>query len=99
MSPEQCRAARAWLEWSMDDLATRAHVSNSTIRDYEAGRRTPIQNNLDAIRRALESEGIVFTGEAGGTMSVAGKAREPRTAEKDAAPVTRKRKATRTKRR
>src|SRR5882724_755072 len=76
MSPEQCRAARAWLNWSMDDLAARAHVSNSTIRDYEAGRRTPIQNNLDAITRALEAEGIIFAGEPGGTMSVAGATRE-----------------------
>jgi transcriptional regulator with XRE-family HTH domain len=77
MSPEQCRAARAWLNWSMDDLATRAHVSNSTIRDFEAGRRTPIQNNLEAIRRSMEVEGIVFSGAVDGTLSVAGKAREP----------------------
>jgi transcriptional regulator with XRE-family HTH domain len=61
----------------MDDLAERAHVSNSTVRDYEAGRRTPIQNNLDAITRALEAEGVIFTGEPGGTMGISCKARGP----------------------
>jgi hypothetical protein len=69
----------------MDDLAGRAHVSNSTIRDYEAHRRTPIQNNLDAITRALEAEGIIFSGAPGGTMGIAGKARgpQPRAAAKE----------------
>lgn len=60
MSPEQCRAARAWLNWSQDDLATKAQVSNSTLRDFEAGRRVPIANNLLAIRRALEEAGMQF---------------------------------------
>jgi transcriptional regulator with XRE-family HTH domain len=60
MSPEQCRAARAWLGWSMDALAERAHVSNSTVRDFEARRRRPIANNLAAIRGALEAAGIEF---------------------------------------
>jgi len=64
MSPEQCRAARAWLNWSQDDLAAKAQVSNSTIRDFEAGRRVPIANNLTAIRRVLEEAGIklLFSG-------------------------------------
>ncbi|WOH72811.1 helix-turn-helix transcriptional regulator [Bradyrhizobium sp. NDS-1] len=60
MSPEQCRAARAWLNWSQEELATKAKVSSSTLRDFEAGRRVPISNNLTAIRRALEDGGIHF---------------------------------------
>ena len=60
MTKEQCRAARAWLDWSQDDLAKAARVSNSTVRDFEKGRRAPIENNLAAIRIALEATGIGF---------------------------------------
>ena len=60
MSPEQCRAARAWLDWFQDELAAKAQVSNSTLRDFEASRRVPIANNLLAIRRALEEAGMQF---------------------------------------
>lgn len=58
ITPEQSRAARGWLDWSQEDLAKRANVSLSTVRDFEKGRRTPIANNLDAMRRALEGGGL-----------------------------------------
>jgi ribosome-binding protein aMBF1 (putative translation factor) len=58
MSPEQVRAARGWLGWSQQDLAKRASVGLSTVKDFENGNRTPIANNLSAIRVALESAGI-----------------------------------------
>jgi len=63
LSPEQSRAARGWLDWSQDELAKRANVSLSTVRDFEKGRRIPIANNLDALRRAIEAGGVqlVFT--------------------------------------
>jgi DNA-binding transcriptional regulator YiaG len=60
MTKEQCRAARSWLDLSQQELATAANVGLSTVKDFEAGRRTPIGNNLAAIRTALEAKGIAF---------------------------------------
>ncbi len=58
ISAEQSRAARAWLDWSQDDLAKRAKVSLSTVRDFEKGRRVPIRNNMDAMRMVFEMQGV-----------------------------------------
>ncbi|QZO02466.1 helix-turn-helix domain-containing protein [Chenggangzhangella methanolivorans] len=41
---EQCRAARALLDWTQEELANAANLSLSTVRDFEKGRRTPISN-------------------------------------------------------
>lgn len=70
MLPEQSRAARAWLDWSQEELAAKASVSLSTVRDFEKGRREPIPNNLAAMRAALESAGIDFVDD-GGTLGIA----------------------------
>jgi ribosome-binding protein aMBF1 (putative translation factor) len=61
MTPEQCRAGRAWLAWSQSDLAKAAKVGLSTVKDFEAGKREPIANNRTAIQTALEREGIGFS--------------------------------------
>lgn len=54
------RAARSWLGWTQAELAANAHVGLSTVKDYESGKRTPIANNLEAMKKALESGGITF---------------------------------------
>jgi predicted transcriptional regulator len=60
LTPEQCRAARALLDWTQDDLAERAGVSRSTIRGFE-GRQHELQRaTASAIRRALETAGVVL---------------------------------------
>jgi transcriptional regulator with XRE-family HTH domain len=64
MKPEQSRAARGWLGWTQAELAKKARVGLSTVKDYENRKRTPIANNLEAMRRALEEFGIKFTEEA-----------------------------------
>lgn len=61
LSPEQCRAARAWLGWSQAELSERAKVGQSTLKDFETGKRVPIRNNLQALRSALEGAGIGLT--------------------------------------
>lgn len=61
VSSDDIRVARAYLAWSQDLLAKAAGVGVSTIADFEKGLRTPIPNNLEAIRRALEQAGVVFT--------------------------------------
>ena len=60
MTPEQCRAARAWLSWSQDDLAKAAKVGLSTVKDFETGKRVPIQATQTAMRAVLERAGIGF---------------------------------------
>lgn len=59
--PEQVRAARSLLGWSQQYLASKAGVSISTIADFERGQRSPVPNNALAIRKALETAGIMFT--------------------------------------
>lgn len=59
-TPAQCRAARALLDWSQQDLAKAAHLGLSTIRDFEKGRRLPTHNNLQGIKIAMEQAGVEF---------------------------------------
>lgn len=54
------RAARALLAWSQKDLAKAAGVATSTVADFERGQRSPVANNAQAIRGALEGAGIQF---------------------------------------
>ena len=74
MTPAQCRAARAWLNLSQDALASASNVSNSTVRDFEVGRRVPIAATLAAMKAALEKQGIAFVedGDAKGISSKVG---------------------------
>ncbi|KZC15892.1 XRE family transcriptional regulator [Rhodanobacter sp. FW510-R12] len=60
LSPKHVRAARALLAWSQQELAKAAGVATSTVADFERGQRTPVANNAQAIRGALEGAGIRF---------------------------------------
>lgn len=60
LTAEQCRAARALLDWSRNELSARSLVATSTLADFEAGKREPHIRTLLAVRRPLEDAGVVF---------------------------------------
>ncbi|MHA6686892.1 helix-turn-helix domain-containing protein [Mesorhizobium sp. A556] len=70
ITKEQSRAARGLIDWSQSYLAQKANLGESTIRDFEKGRRVPSINNLAAIRTALEAAGVEFIAENGGGAGV-----------------------------
>lgn len=51
-------AARACFGWSQQELARRAQVGLSTVKDFERGDRKPIVDKFDAMRRAIEASGV-----------------------------------------
>lgn len=58
--PEACRAARGLLGWSQTELANRAGITLSTVKNFEVGRSRPIRLSMKAMERALEDGGIRF---------------------------------------
>ncbi|MGL4285578.1 MAG: helix-turn-helix transcriptional regulator [Phreatobacter sp.] len=58
--PEQCRAARALLDWSQERLARIADVSRSTIRGFEGGHHDLHATTEAQIVEAFEIAGIRF---------------------------------------
>ncbi|MDI3307687.1 MAG: helix-turn-helix transcriptional regulator [Acetobacteraceae bacterium] len=70
MTPAQCRAARALLNWSQDQLEAAAKVARKTIADFEREARQPYDRTLAAIRAALEAAGVEFIEENGGGPGV-----------------------------
>jgi transcriptional regulator with XRE-family HTH domain len=58
--PAQIRAGRALLNLSQDELAGAAQIGVSTLPDFESQRRGASGEGLPAVRRALESAGVVF---------------------------------------
>ena len=60
LTPAQCRAARALLDWTQDDLAERAEVSRGTIRGFEGGQHALQRSTAAAVRRALEAGGVLL---------------------------------------
>lgn len=70
MTPSQCRAARGLVDMSQAELATKATVGLSTVKNFEAGRSVPVANNRSAIQRALEAAGVQFIPENGGGAGV-----------------------------
>jgi transcriptional regulator with XRE-family HTH domain len=62
LTGDQVGAARRLLGWSVARLASRAAVSDETIRKLESGRHRPGDDIVASIRHALEAVGVEFTG-------------------------------------
>ena len=60
LSSGQCRAARALLNWTQEDLAVRAGVSRSTVRGFESGQHELQRASAAMIRMALEQAGVIL---------------------------------------
>lgn len=59
LTPAQCRAGRALIGLNQPGLATAAGLGLSTIVDFERERRAVSPEAVAAIRRALETEGVI----------------------------------------
>ncbi|MEH2626797.1 DNA-binding XRE family transcriptional regulator [Bradyrhizobium sp. AZCC 1719] len=60
MSPQQCRGARAFLDWTQGQLAKAADVGDSTVRNFEGELRETSAANIAKMKAALERAGIEF---------------------------------------
>ena len=85
----QVRMARAFLRWSVTELATKANVGISTVQRIEAADDPAVRDDLDwrasargesiqAIRETLIRAGITFLPDDGKGVGVRGKARKGR---------------------
>jgi ribosome-binding protein aMBF1 (putative translation factor) len=62
ITPGQARTARQLLGWWQSDLAKMVRVSEKSIRAFESGE---LSLDLDLVREALESAGVIFVEENG----------------------------------
>lgn len=77
LTAPQLRAARGLLGLSQAQTADAARVGLSTVKNFELGKSTPIENNLSAIRKALEAAGVEFTnGDQPGVRMRKGRSKE-----------------------
>ena len=69
MNSIQCKMARVALGLGIRDLAKLAKVAQGTVSRLEAGEELK-ERTVDAIRSALENEGMEFIAENGGGAGV-----------------------------
>lgn len=70
MIANQLRAARGLLHWSVRELSAHSGVSTATITRAESGTVQMTTVNVEAIRAALDTAGVVFIPENGGGAGV-----------------------------
>ncbi len=60
LTPAQCRAARALLDWNQTTLATKARVGAGSVRDFELEARTDETVAVRKIVQALDDAGVLL---------------------------------------
>ncbi len=78
ITPSQCRAGRALLGWSQEELETASGISKKTLADFERDQRNQQARTIDAIETALKSAGIIFIPQNGGGEGVRKRLSMPR---------------------
>jgi transcriptional regulator with XRE-family HTH domain len=66
LTSSQCRAGRALLEWSQQQLSQAAAIDLQTIANFEKRLRAADETTRRRLRAALEAAGVVFIAENGG---------------------------------
>lgn len=70
ITPALVRAGRGFLDWTQTELAERAGISRSTVKDYEAGRHAAHRATEAQLRLAFEKGGLEFVATADGAMAI-----------------------------
>jgi transcriptional regulator with XRE-family HTH domain len=70
LTPGQCRAARALINWTQPKLAEKAGFGLSTIVDYERERRVVSERAIERMTETLQAAGVEFIAENGGGAGV-----------------------------
>ena len=65
---QQCKAARAYLGWSAEDLASRANVGVATVWNFETGVSDPKASTLRALQEAMEKAGLEFLNDGSASL-------------------------------
>ena len=65
ITARQIRAGRALLGWSQQELADRAILSRNAVAKMERGEVDPRTSTIEAVRRVLEQNGVMFVAASG----------------------------------
>lgn len=67
LTPEMSRAARALLNWTVDELASAAGLAAATVKRFEAGGIVRL-GSVEAILQAVQSAGIELIAAGGKSL-------------------------------
>jgi hypothetical protein len=66
LTASQCRAGRALIEWTQQQLSQSASIDLQTIADFEKRFRSADETTRRRLRATLEAAGVIFISENGG---------------------------------